>query len=133
MSTSLTPADWIGLFTHFTALSLLAVGGVITTVPDMQRYLVHERGWIGDGEFTASVALAQAAPGPNVLFVAVLGWNVAGAAGAAHRRAVSHPDLINITNQRRTSRICLPPAAGDGAACACTSRCSKLSGSSAGA
>jgi len=42
MSTSLTPADWIGLFTHFTALSLLAVGGVITTVPDMQRYLVAD-------------------------------------------------------------------------------------------
>ena len=61
----------------------LAVGGAITTAPDMQRYLVRERGWIGDGEFTASVALAQAAPGPNVLFVAVLGWNVAGAAGAA--------------------------------------------------
>ena len=76
-------SDLLALFGHFLVLSLLAVGGAITTAPDMQRYLVHERGWIGDGEFTASVALAQAAPGPNVLFVAVLGWNVAGAAGAA--------------------------------------------------
>ena len=59
MSTSLTPADWIGLFTHFTALSLLAVGGVITTVPDMQRFVVREQGWITDAQFTASVALAQ--------------------------------------------------------------------------
>ena len=49
----------------------------------MQRYLVHEHGWISDADFTASVALAQAAPGPNVLFVAVLGWNVAGPLGAA--------------------------------------------------
>jgi chromate transporter len=80
---ALSSLDLAGLFGHFVVLSLLAVGGAITTAPDMQRYLVHERGWIGDGEFTASVALAQAAPGPNVLFVAVLGWNVAGAAGAA--------------------------------------------------
>ena len=62
MSTSLTPGDWIGLFTHFTALSLLAVGGVITTVPDMQRYLVADQHWLTDSQFTSSVALAQAAP-----------------------------------------------------------------------
>ena len=62
-------------------LSLLAVGGAITTAPDMQRYVVGEHGWISDAQFTASVAIAQAAPGPNVLFVAVIGWNVAGLAG----------------------------------------------------
>ncbi|TNY02958.1 chromate transporter, partial [Escherichia coli] len=39
--------------------------------------------WLSDSEFTASIALAQAAPGPNILFVAVLGYNVAGLAGAA--------------------------------------------------
>lgn len=64
-------------------LSLLAVGGAIATAPDMHRYLVVDQRWISDAEFTASVALAQAAPGPNVLFVATLGWNVAGPAGAA--------------------------------------------------
>lgn len=76
-------ADLVALFAHFVVLSLLAVGGAITTAPDMQRYLVREQGWLSDAEFTASVALAQAAPGPNVLFVAVLGWNVAGPLGAA--------------------------------------------------
>ncbi|MBL8288777.1 MAG: chromate transporter [Rubrivivax sp.] len=75
-------ADWLALFGHFLMLSLLAVGGAITTAPDMQRYLVGERRWMGEGEFSASVALAQAAPGPNVLFVAVLGYNVGGLAGA---------------------------------------------------
>lgn len=79
----LSPADLIGLFAHFLVLSLLAVGGAITTATDMHRYLVAEQHWISDTQFTASVALAQAAPGPNVLFVAVLGWNVAGPAGAA--------------------------------------------------
>lgn len=69
------------LFLHFLLLSLLAVGGAITTAPDMQRYVVGERGWLTDAQFTASIALAQAAPGPNVLFVAVVGWNIAGLAG----------------------------------------------------
>jgi chromate transporter len=71
----------LDLFLHFGMLSLLAIGGAITTAPDMQRYVVGERGWIDDLQFTASVAIAQAAPGPNVLFVAVVGWNVAGLSG----------------------------------------------------
>ena len=76
------PPQLLSLFAHFLLLSLLSVGGAITTAPDMHRYLVVEQGWLNDAQFTASVALAQAAPGPNVLFVAVLGWNVAGAVGA---------------------------------------------------
>ena len=75
-------SDLFGLFTHFLVLSLLAVGGAITTVPDMHRYIVVEQHWLTEAQFTASIAIAQAAPGPNVLFVAVLGWNVAGAWGA---------------------------------------------------
>ena len=66
------------LFLHFGMLSLLAIGGAITTAPDMQRYVVGEHGWLSDAQFTSSVAIAQAAPGPNVLFVAVVGWNIAG-------------------------------------------------------
>ncbi|HWH84560.1 MAG TPA: chromate transporter [Burkholderiaceae bacterium] len=73
--------DLFGLFLHFLVLSLLAVGGAITTVPDMHRYIVAEHHWLTDAQFSASIAIAQAAPGPNVLFVAVLGWNVAGALG----------------------------------------------------
>ena len=76
MSITLTPADWLDLFTHFLSLSLLAIGGAITTAPDMHRYLVEERHWLTDAQFTSSIALAQAAPGPNVLFIALMGWNV---------------------------------------------------------
>ena len=78
---NLGASDLTGLFTHFLVLSLLAVGGAITTVPDMHRYIVAEQHWLTDTQFTASIAIAQAAPGPNVLFVAVLGWNVAGPLG----------------------------------------------------
>ena len=78
---TLAAADLWSMFLHFALLSLLAVGGAITTTPEMQRWLVAERGWMSDAQFTASVALAQAAPGPNLLFVAVMGWNVAGLMG----------------------------------------------------
>ena len=73
---SLTAADWLSLLVHCLSLSLLAVGGAITTVPDMHRFLVSEQLWLSDAQFTSSIALAQAAPGPNVLFVALMGWNV---------------------------------------------------------
>ncbi|HMS04436.1 MAG TPA: chromate transporter, partial [Burkholderiaceae bacterium] len=68
---TLGAADWLTLFTHFLSLSLLAVGGAITTAPDMHRYLVGSQHWLSDAQFNASIAIAQAAPGPNVLFVAL--------------------------------------------------------------
>ena len=69
-------ADWLQLFSHFLVLSLLAVGGAITTSPDMHRYLVEEQHWITATQFNTSITLAQAAPGPNVLFIALMGWHV---------------------------------------------------------
>jgi chromate transporter len=78
----LSAQDWLSLFNHFASLSLLAVGGAITTAPDMHRYLVDETQWLSDSQFTSSIALAQAAPGPNILFVALMGWNVGLNAGA---------------------------------------------------
>ena len=73
---TLSAADWLALLTHFLSLSLLAVGGAVSTVPDMQRTLVDQNHWLTDGQFNASIAIAQAAPGPNVLFVALMGWHV---------------------------------------------------------
>lgn len=75
--------DLFSLFLHFLTLSLLSIGGAITTVPEMHRFLVDRTGRLTDETFTSSIALAQAAPGPNILFVAVLGYNVAGLTGAA--------------------------------------------------
>ena len=75
--------DWASLFLHYLSLSLLSIGGAITTAPDMHRFLVDQQGWLTDAQFNASIAIAQAAPGPNVLFVALLGWNVGVNAGGA--------------------------------------------------
>lgn len=76
MSISFSYADWLQLFLHFLSLSLLSIGGAITTAPDMHRFLVDGKHWMTDPQFNASIAIAQAAPGPNVLFVALMGWHV---------------------------------------------------------
>lgn len=68
--------DWIQLLLFHLSLSLLAVGGAITLAPDLHRWLVNEQGWLTEAQFNQSIALAQAAPGPNVLFVAMTGWTV---------------------------------------------------------
>jgi chromate transporter len=65
----------------FAELSMLAVGGANTLVPEMQRRVAAE-GWIGPAEFGALFALAQAAPGPNMLVITLIGWRVAGLWGA---------------------------------------------------
>lgn len=68
--------DWLTLFGHYLSFSLMAVGGAITTLPEMHRFLVDQQHWLTDAQFNASIAIAQASPGPNVLFVALMGWNV---------------------------------------------------------
>jgi chromate transporter len=83
MSNAFTAADWLPLFLHFLAMSMLAIGGALATAPEMHRYLVEQRGWLDDSQFSASIALAQAAPGPNLIFVPVLGHAIAGMPGAA--------------------------------------------------
>ena len=78
----LSVGDWLALFNHFLSLSLLAVGGAIILAPDMHRFLVDENHWLTEQQFSSSIALAQSAPGPNVLFVGLIGWNVGLNAGA---------------------------------------------------
>ena len=80
--TPFAAADWWPFFLHFVAMSMLAIGGALAVTPEMHRYLVEQRGWLGDAQFSASIALAQAAPGPNLLFVPVLGHAIAGLPGA---------------------------------------------------
>lgn len=78
----LAPADWLDLFAHYLLLSLMSIGGAISTTAEMHRYLVEQHHWLTQSQFNTSIAIAQAAPGPNVLFVALMGWNVGLNAGS---------------------------------------------------
>ncbi len=75
-------ADLVDLLLHFASLSLLAIGGALATSPEMHRHLVDERDWMTGLQFNDAIAIAQAAPGPNILFVTLLGWQAGGAPGA---------------------------------------------------
>ncbi|MEI5997302.1 chromate transporter [Paraburkholderia bengalensis] len=71
----------IALAVIFSQLSLLAFGGGNTILPEMQRQVVDVHHWMPASEFSALFALAQAAPGPNMMVVTLVGWHVAGWAG----------------------------------------------------
>lgn len=78
----MSAAELFALFLHFATLSMLATGGAIALASDMHRYVVEQHGYLTHTEFVNSIALAQAAPGPNILFVTVMGWQVDGLRGA---------------------------------------------------
>jgi len=67
----------------FATLSLVAVGGGTAVLPEMERLVVHQFHWMGDKQFRDIYSLGQVAPGPNMLMVVVIGYRLAGAAGAA--------------------------------------------------
>jgi chromate transporter len=66
----------------FGQLSLLAFGGGNSVLGEMQRQVVDVHPWMTAQEFASLFALAQAAPGPNMLVTTLVGWRVAGLAGA---------------------------------------------------
>jgi len=85
----------IELGTYFARLSLLTFGGLSSVIPDMQRYIVDVKGWTSATDFMRLFAVAQAAPGPNVLITSLIGYRVAGVAGS----------LVALF------ALCVPPAA----------------------
>ena len=66
----------------FGVLSIIAFGGMPAVMPEMQRLVVEVKGWTTAEEFIQLFAIAQAAPGPNVLIVSLVGWRAAGLPGA---------------------------------------------------
>jgi chromate transporter len=78
--------DGIGsLFTlawTFGLMSLFAVGGANAAIPEIHRVAVDVRHWMTDTQFTDVYAIAQLSPGPNVLIVTLIGYQVAGIVGA---------------------------------------------------
>jgi chromate transporter len=76
------PHPVLALAAVFLQLSLLAFGGANAVIPEMQRQVVDNHHWLSAHEFASLYALAQAAPGPNMMVVSLIGWRVAGLAGA---------------------------------------------------
>lgn len=67
---------------RFMAVSLVAVGGATVIIPAVHADAVGAMHWLDDRAFTEIVAVSQVAPGPNILLLPLIGWNVAGWQGA---------------------------------------------------
>lgn len=72
----------VSLFVYFATLSLFAVGGANAAIPEMHRIAVEVMHWMNDKQFADSFAISQMSPGPNVIIVTLIGFHVAGFAGA---------------------------------------------------
>jgi chromate transporter len=64
----------IQLGLYFALLSLLTFGGLGPVIPETQRYIVDVKGWTTPGDFMQLFAVAQTAPGPNVLVTSLIVW-----------------------------------------------------------
>ena len=67
---------------RFFVLAFLAIGGVNAALPEVHRQVVEVERWMSNSEFAAYFAIANAAPGHNLLIVTLVGWHVAGVVGA---------------------------------------------------
>lgn len=76
----MTPLVQIALY--FALLSVISVGGLPSVMSELQRYVIDVQGWVDHAEFIQLYAVGQASPGPNMLVVSLIGWKVAGLAGA---------------------------------------------------
>jgi chromate transporter len=83
MGKAMNESPLIPLFGYFALLSLFAVGGANAAIPEMHRIAVEVMQWMSDRQFADSFAIAQISPGPNVIIVTLIGYHVAGLAGAA--------------------------------------------------
>ena len=72
----------IELARYFALLSLLTFGGLSPLLPEVRRYVVDTKGWLTPVDFMQLFAVAQAAPGPNVLIASLIGYRVAGLGGS---------------------------------------------------
>ncbi|MBS0223048.1 MAG: chromate transporter [Proteobacteria bacterium] len=65
----------------FALLSLVSIGGANAVLPEIRRQVVVVQGWMSDPAFANVFAISHAAPGPNIIMVSLIGWQLAGLAG----------------------------------------------------
>ena len=73
---------FIHIITLFSSLSLMSIGGGNTVLPEMHLKAVRDYQWLTDAQFAVVFAISQAAPGPSILIVTLVGYAAAGVPGA---------------------------------------------------
>jgi chromate transporter len=65
----------------FSLLSLISIGGFNAVLPELRRQVVGVEGWMNDATFTHLFAISNAAPGPNLILVSLIGLRLVGFPG----------------------------------------------------
>jgi chromate transporter len=96
-----------GLFYAFFTAAFFSIGGASALIPEFHRHIVDVNGWMTDASFARAVGLAQIAPGPNMLLVSLIGWNVAGVPGLliSTLAIIGPPGLLAFTVGRLLDRL----------------------------
>lgn len=91
----------------FLGVAFFSIGGASALIPEFHRQIVGEHGWLSDSDFAHMVALAQVAPGPNMLIVSLIGYRVAGVPGllASTLAIVGPPSVIAFSVGRVLGRL----------------------------
>ncbi len=71
----------LSLLGLFGSLSLMSIGGGNTVLPEMHLRAVNGYHWLTDGQFADIFSISQAAPGPSILIVSLVGYAGLKAAG----------------------------------------------------
>ena len=110
----MSQASLIDIAQVFAVLSLVSIGGANATLPEIRRQVVEVHGWMGDAGFADAFAISHAAPGPNIIMVSLIGWQVAGLAGllVATAAIVAPSCTLAFIVSRTLSRCADHPAVG---------------------
>lgn len=97
----------VNMAVTFATTALVSVGGIATMIPEIHRQATEVYGWMNDAQFATAFAIAQIAPGPNILLMSLVGWRVAGFAGlmVATLSTVVPTSLVALAAHRMEARL----------------------------
>lgn len=72
---------YLQIFWVFFRISWMSFGGVFGVLPELQKMVVTQQGWISAEQFIQSYVVSQFVPGPNMAMCPLIGYWVAGWGG----------------------------------------------------
>lgn len=79
----MSATTYLRILLLFSSLSIMSIGGGNSVLPEMSRKAVNDYQWLTSRQFSDVFAISQAAPGPSILIVTLIGYKTAGIPGAA--------------------------------------------------